>query len=102
MRYLVALLALNALPVFAQTYPAKPIRFVVALAPGGGVDTTARIAAQGLSETWGQQVVVENRPGAGGTIASEIVARSAPDGYTLLVHSSGFAITPSLYKLAYD
>lgn len=102
MRHLAAVLALAALPFHAEAYPTKPIRVVVALAPGGGVDTTARITAQRLAEAWGQQVVVENRPGAGGTIATELVARAAPDGYTLLVHSSGFAITPSLYKLNYD
>ena len=87
---------------FAQSYPAKPIRIVVALAPGGGVDTTARLIGQKLFEAWGQQVVAENRPGAGGTIASEIVVRSAPDGYTLLMDSTAHAITPGLYKLSYD
>jgi tripartite-type tricarboxylate transporter receptor subunit TctC len=86
----------------AQSYPAKPIRIVVSLAAGGGVDTSARIVAQKLTEAWGQQIVVENRPGAGGTIATEMVARAVPDGYTLLMTSSAFAITPSLYKLAYD
>jgi len=86
----------------AQPYPAKPVRIVVALAAGGGVDTSARIVAQKLTEAWGQQIVVDNRPGAGGTIASEMVARAAPDGYMLLMDSSAFAITPSLYKLAYD
>src|ERR1043166_270790 len=86
----------------AQGYPAKPIRIVVALAPGGGVDTSARIVGQKLTEAWGQQVVVENRPGAGGTIAAEMIARTAPDGYNLLMNSSGRAIAPGLYKLSYD
>src|SRR5688572_16323176 len=86
----------------AQTYPAKPIRIIVALAPGGGVDTTARIVGQKLSEAWSQQVLIENRPGAGGTIAAEALSRAAPDGYTLLVTSSGHASAPSLYKLSYD
>jgi tripartite-type tricarboxylate transporter receptor subunit TctC len=100
-----ALLATAMLPAgyaVAQTYPAKPVRIIVALAPGGGVDTTARIVGQKLTEAWGQQIVIENRPGAGGTIAAEAVARAAPDGYTLLVNSSGHASAASLYKLPYD
>lgn len=83
-------------------YPAKPIRIIIALAPGGGVDTSGRIVGQKFTEAWGQQVVAENRPGAGGTIATELVARAAPDGYTLLMASMGHAITPALYKLNYD
>jgi tripartite-type tricarboxylate transporter receptor subunit TctC len=86
----------------APAYPAKPIRMVIALAPGGGVDTTGRFVGNKLSQMWGQPVVAENRPGAGGSIASDIVAHSAPDGYTLLVNSSGVTITPSLMKLGYD
>jgi tripartite-type tricarboxylate transporter receptor subunit TctC len=86
----------------AQTYPTKPVRIVVALAPGGGVDTSARLVAQKLSDAWKQQVVVENRPGAGGTIAAEFVARAAPDGYTVLWTSIGLAMAPSLYKLNFD
>lgn len=83
-------------------YPARPIRMIIALAPGGGVDTSGRLLGQKFTEAWGQQVVAENRPGAGGTIATEIVARAAPDGYTLLMVSMGHAITPALYKLSYD
>jgi tripartite-type tricarboxylate transporter receptor subunit TctC len=86
----------------AASYPAKPIRMVIALAPGGGVDTSGRLLGQKFTEAWGQQVVAENRPGAGGTIATELVARAAPDGYTLLMSSMGHAITPALYKLNYD
>jgi tripartite-type tricarboxylate transporter receptor subunit TctC len=86
----------------AAAYPSKPIRIIVALAPGGGVDTAARFIAQRLSEQWGQQVIAENRPGAGGTIAAEAVARAAPDGYTLLMNSTGHVVSPSLYKLPYD
>ena len=86
----------------APAYPAKPIRMVIALAPGGGVDTTGRFVGNKLSQMWGQPVVAENRPGAGGSIASDIVAHSPPDGYTLLVNSSGVTITPSLMKLGYD
>jgi tripartite-type tricarboxylate transporter receptor subunit TctC len=86
----------------AASYPAKPIRLVIALAPGGGVDTSARLLGQKFVDAWGQQVVADNRPGAGGTIATEVVARAAPDGYTLLMQSMGHAITPALYKLSYD
>src|SRR5450759_2846262 len=94
--------ALTMTTVVAADYPTKPVRIIVSLAPGGGVDTTGRLIGQKFTEAWGQQVVVENRPGAGGTIATEVVARSAPDGYTLLMTSVGHAITPSLYKLPYD
>ena len=89
-------------PADAQSYPSKPIRIICALAPGGGVDTTSRILGQKFSEAWGQPVVVENRPGAGSTIASEMAARAAPDGYTLLMNASGHAIAPAVYKLTYD
>lgn len=86
----------------AQAYPSKPVRMVIALAPGGGVDTTGRYLAQKMSEAWGQNVVADNRPGAGGSIASELVAKSVPDGYTMLMNSSGITITPSIMKLGYD
>jgi len=97
------LLAASIGTCWAQAnYPSKPIRIVIALAPGGGVDTSGRLLGQKFTEAWGQQVVAENRPGAGGTIATEIVARAAPDGYTLLMVSMGHTITPALYKLSYD
>jgi len=99
-------LALAAFAASAQTpaatWPTKPMRMLIALAPGGGVDTTGRVIAQKLSERFNQPVVVENRPGAGGAVATELLARSAPDGYTILTNSSGVAITPSLMKLSYD
>ena len=79
-------------------FPAKPVRMVVPLAPGGGSDIVGRIVAQALTETWSQAVVVDNRPGAGGTIGNAIVAKSAPDGYTMLVSSSTMAISPALYR----
>lgn len=90
--------------VQAQTYPAKPVRLVVAFATGGATDTFSRITAAELTKSLGQQVIVENRPGAGTTIAAELVAKSAADGYTLLfTDMSTHAITPSLYsKLSYN
>ena len=89
----------------AQTdsYPAKPVRLVIGLAPGGATDIQARLFAQKLTESLGRPVVVENRAGAGGTIAYAQVAKSPPDGYTLMGISSGYTITPSIYsKLPYD
>lgn len=94
--------AVNAQTPGYPAYPAKPIRMVIALAPGGGVDTTGRFIAQKLGEGWGQTVVSDNRPGAGGSIAAEIVALAPPDGHTLLMTSAGITITPSLMKLSYD
>ena len=83
----------------AQDYPARPVRVVVPYAPGGPVDIVGRITAQKLTEAFGQQFVVDNRAGAGGNIAVEAVARSAPDGYTLLVGANGTnAINPNLYR----
>jgi tripartite-type tricarboxylate transporter receptor subunit TctC len=94
------------LPVTApaqETYPARPVRVVVGLAPGGGTDIQARLFAQKLSESLNRSFVVENRPGAGGTIAYSQVAKSPPDGYTLLGITSGFTITPAVYRqLTYD
>ncbi|MCE2947323.1 MAG: Bug family tripartite tricarboxylate transporter substrate binding protein [bacterium] len=92
----------SASHAFAQAYPAKPIRIVCTLAAGGGVDATARIVGQALTDAWGQPVIVDNRPGAGGTIATEAVVRAAPDGYTLLMTSPGHVTAPALYKLSYD
>jgi tripartite-type tricarboxylate transporter receptor subunit TctC len=95
-------LALAALAVpagaLAQSYPAKPVRLVVGFAPGGGVDINARLLAPKLSEFLGQQVVVENRPGAGTNIANELVAKAPPDGYTLLINTAAVAINMSLYR----
>ena len=99
------LLSLFAVPVpesFAQ-YPVKPIRMVVALAAGGPTDVVARIVAQKLTEQLGQQVVVDNRPGAGGSVAGEMVARAPADGYTLFFAANGtYAIAPNFMKLPYD
>ena len=87
----------------AQDYPARPVRMVAAFAPGGSVDVVARLLAQKLSENWGQQVVVDNRPGAGGNVSAEIVARAPNDGHTLYICSASFVVNPSLYaKTPYD
>jgi tripartite-type tricarboxylate transporter receptor subunit TctC len=88
----------------AQTYPSKPVRFVVPFPPGGPLDVMARGVGQKLQETWGQPVVVDNRPGAGGGIGADLVAKSPGDGYTLLMGAvSTHAINPSLYaKVPYD
>lgn len=86
-----------------QAYPARPVRLIVPFAAGGPVDTVARVFAPRLSETWGQQMVVENRGGANSIVGSEVAARAAPDGHTLLIVSAAFAINVSLYpKLPYE
>jgi tripartite-type tricarboxylate transporter receptor subunit TctC len=87
----------------SETYPAKPVRVVVGLAPGGATDIQTRLFAQKLSESLGRSFVVENRTGAGGTVAYAYVAKSPPDGYTLLGVAGGYTITPVVYaKLSYD
>jgi tripartite-type tricarboxylate transporter receptor subunit TctC len=98
-----ALLAFCAPVAHAQAYPAKPVRLIVPFSPGGGTDLLGRSLAQGLGPLLGQQVIVENRPGAGGRIGTELLARAAPDGYTLLlVGSSALVTAPALYaKLPY-
>lgn len=105
-RLFAGIVACSHLPVsgaLAQSYPVKPIRLLVGFSPGGVVDAAARIVAQRLSEPLGQPVVIENRAGASGAIASEMVARSPADGYTLLLMSSSGAILPALRaKLPYD
>jgi tripartite-type tricarboxylate transporter receptor subunit TctC len=97
------LVALAAPDAIAQAYPAKPMRIVVPFAPGGPNDILARIVGQKLAEAWGAQVVIDNRPGGGTVIGTDIVAKSPPDGYTLLVVSTTTATNPSLLrKLPYD
>jgi tripartite-type tricarboxylate transporter receptor subunit TctC len=99
-----AVLICAVTPAVAQTYPARPIRMVVPFAPGGNVDINARAVAPGLGQLLGQQVIVDNRAGAGGTIGTDTVAKSAPDGYTLLMASSSIMTNgPAVYpKLPYD
>lgn len=92
------LLVVNAAPVLAQTYPTKPITIIVGFAPGGVTDVISRLFAQKLSEQLGQTVVVENKPGSGGNIATDFVARAAPDGYTLQMWLDSNTIAPALYK----
>src|SRR5882672_5748504 len=85
-------------------YPVKPVHLIVPFPPSGGNDVFARIVAQKLGEAWKQQVIVENRPGAGGSVGTEYAAKAAPDGYTLLLgHTGTLAINPALYpKIGYD
>jgi tripartite-type tricarboxylate transporter receptor subunit TctC len=100
---LAASLALAAQFAWAQAFPVKPVRLIVGYAPGGAVDANARLFAPRLSEILGQQVIVDNKPGAAAQIATDFVAKSAPDGHTILLTAIGHAITPSLYrKLPYD
>ena len=91
-------LCLNSLPAFAQNWPSRPIRIIVPYAAGGATDVFARLVASKLQEQLGTPVVVENRAGAGGNIGADTVAKSAPDGYTLLLNINGHAIAPAIYK----
>lgn len=98
-----AIAALAMASVHAQPYPAKPVRFIVPFPAGGSADTLARIAATKLSERWAQQVVVDNRGGAGGNIGADILAKSPPDGHTLMMGTVALAISAGLYrKLPFD
>ena len=98
-----ALFSLAGTNVYAEPFPTRPVRILVPYAAGGAVDVLARTLGQSLSKTWGQQPVIENRPGAGGTIASQALTQSAPDGYTLILVASGHPLNQFFYpKLPYD
>lgn len=106
-RHFTALTAASALAPHAalaqQAWPTRFVRMIVPFTPGGGIDTVGRVVGAKLSEMWGQQIVVENKPGAGGNIASELVARSEPDGYTLYISAGGLAVNQFLFpSVNYD
>lgn len=95
--------AIAATNAAAQAYPSRPIRLVIPFSPGGATDVPGRLIAQKLSDVFGHQIIVDNRPGAGSAIGSEIVARAQPDGYTLLLTGTPFAVIPALYpRLPFD
>ena len=100
--FLFAFGAFTGTLAFAQSYPVKPIRIIVASTPGGGADFVARLIAPKLTESLGQQVIVENRPGGGSTLGYEVGLRSAPDGYTFNLITPSYSINPSLYPLKFD
>jgi tripartite-type tricarboxylate transporter receptor subunit TctC len=99
----VAVLAAFGSAAFAQGYPSKPVHMIISFTPGSATDIVGRVVAAKLADYWGQPVVAENRAGAGGSIGSAVVAKAAPDGYTLLVNSSAHVVNPGIYaKLPYD
>ncbi|MSQ62616.1 MAG: tripartite tricarboxylate transporter substrate binding protein [Betaproteobacteria bacterium] len=103
MKLLAALVfSILALPALAQPYPAKPVRIIVPFAPGGGSDFIARFMAQRLTESLGSQVIVENKPGAGGVLGIEQGIKAPADGYTLTLIASSYTVNPSIYKLNFD
>src|SRR5213592_1817699 len=100
---LMAASAALAMQAFGQGYPNKPVHVIISFTPGSSTDIVGRIVSQKLSEIWGQPVIPENRSGAGGSIGSNVVAKSAPDGYTLLINSNAHTVNPAIYaKLPYD
>jgi tripartite-type tricarboxylate transporter receptor subunit TctC len=101
--FLAAAVAAGALPAaFAQTWPARPVRILVPFVPGGGADTIARSISSALQQRLGQPVVVENKPGAGGAVAADLVAKSPADGYTLMIGTNTFVTNPAITKTSYD
>ncbi len=100
---LLALIAACALPAHAQTYPNKPVHVIISFTAGSATDIVGRLVSANLAEYWGQPVVPENRAGAGGSIGSALVAKAAPDGYTLLINSNAHSVNPATYaRLPYD
>src|SRR6266571_2539304 len=98
-----AALAVVALNGHAQGYPNKPVRVIISFTPGSSTDIVGRIVMNKVSEIWGQPVIPENRSGAGGSIGSNVVAKAAPDGYTLLINSNAHSVNPAIYaKLPYE
>src|SRR3954463_10197744 len=98
-----AALAGLALQAAAQSYPTKPVHVIISFTPGSSTDIVGRIVIQKLAETWSQPVIPENKAGAGGSIGSAVVAKAAPDGYTLLINSNAHSVNPAIYaKLPYD
>src|SRR6185436_7253927 len=87
---------------WAQPYPSRPIRLITPFAPGGGTDILGRLIGPQITEAWGQSVVVDNRPGGGGTIGAGMVVNAVPDGYTLILVSGSYGANPALHKLPYD
>jgi tripartite-type tricarboxylate transporter receptor subunit TctC len=102
-RVLIVLALLAAGPALAQSFPSKPVHLIISFTPGSSTDIIGRLVSAKLSEMWGQQVVAENRVGAGGTVGSAVVARATPDGYTLLANSSAHVSNPTIYaNMPYD
>ena len=102
-KLLAVALAALCIPAWAQNYPTKPVRLVISFTPGSSTDIIGRAVAAKLQEMWGQPVIAENRPGAGGTVGSDFVVRSDPDGYTLLANSSAHVSNPGIYRdMRYD
>ena len=96
--FVAVLIGVGAVHAQAQTYPNRPVRIIVPYAPGGGVSILAQIVGNKMSELMKQPVVVENRPGAGGNVGADLVAKSPPDGYTILLHTNAQAASPALYR----
>jgi tripartite-type tricarboxylate transporter receptor subunit TctC len=101
-RLWLAFLAFCPLAMAQPTWPVKPVRVIVPFPPGGNTDVIARMVAPRLAEEYGQQFVIDNRGGAGGTLGAEIAARANPDGYTIIVVASTYASSAAVYKLPYD
>ena len=102
MRFWLLILLFVASPLGAAEFPSRPVRLIVPFPPGGPLDIVGRLVARTLSEQWGQPVIVDNRGGASGAIGTDLLAKSAPDGYTLLINSTPIVATPHLQKLPYD